>query len=254
MIFFPLPVHGLVELLGDVEAVHDRLGVGQQPPAGVVERLGHVRPVRLHLPPLSLGQLLQALPARRLVPPLGHGQHLRPLRVRQVGQDGDEEFVPLLQAQLVDAHVGDDPPGIDLLGLGVGQLVADDQPDRLGGEAQPAGHLLLGAADEQSQHLLLEAVGVARVPAFEGRQQVLAVVAVRAAVEGRRVDPEAGLAPDVQVPDDLGGVLDLDAGVFLPTAVVTAAAVRPGPGDLEAVAVAVAFVGGDGQPGDRRRW
>src|SRR5690348_15370461 len=84
VIFPPLPVHGLVELLGDVEAVHHRLGVGQQPPAGGVERRGHVGPVRLHLLPLGLGQLLQAPPARRLVPPLGHGQDLRPLGVRQV--------------------------------------------------------------------------------------------------------------------------------------------------------------------------
>src|SRR5262245_26374741 len=46
VIFFPLAVDGLVELLGDVEAVHDRLGLGQQVPAGAVEGLGHVRPVR----------------------------------------------------------------------------------------------------------------------------------------------------------------------------------------------------------------
>src|SRR5262249_44594719 len=237
VIFPPLPVHGLIELLCDVEAVHNSFGVGQQPPAGGVERRGHVGPVRPHLPPLGLGQLLQAPPTRRLVPPLGHGQDLRPLRVRQVGQDGDEELVPLLQAQLVDADVGDDPLGVRLLGPGVGQLVADDQPDRLRRDAQPPGDFLLVAADEQPQDLLLEAVGVAGVPPLEGRQQVLAVVAVGAAVEGGLVGPEAGLAPDVQVPDDLSGVLDLDVGIFLSTAAVAAAAVRPGPGDLEAVAV-----------------
>jgi hypothetical protein len=52
VIFPPLPVHGLVELLGDVEPVHHRLGVRQQIPAGGVERRGHVRPVRPHLPSL----------------------------------------------------------------------------------------------------------------------------------------------------------------------------------------------------------
>ena len=93
--------------------------------------------------------------------------------------------------------------GIDLLGLGVGQLVADDQADRLGGDAQPAGDFLLVAADQQPQHLLLEAVGVAGVLALEGRDQVLAVVAPGAAVEGGLVDPEAGLAPEVQVADHL---------------------------------------------------
>src|SRR6516164_6086787 len=54
VIFFPLPVHGLVELLGDVEAVHHAAGVRQLVPAGVVERLAHVGPVGLHLPPLRL--------------------------------------------------------------------------------------------------------------------------------------------------------------------------------------------------------
>src|SRR6266852_3060867 len=44
VIFFPLAVHRLVEQLGDVEPVHHRLGVGQQPPAGVVEGQGHVGP------------------------------------------------------------------------------------------------------------------------------------------------------------------------------------------------------------------
>src|SRR3954449_1464008 len=51
VIFPPLPVHGLVELPGHVEAVHHRTGVGQQAPAGGVERRGHVGPVRPHLPP-----------------------------------------------------------------------------------------------------------------------------------------------------------------------------------------------------------
>src|SRR6266851_6441192 len=81
VIFFPLAVNGLVELLGDVEAVHHRLGVGQQPAAGVVERLGHVRPVGLHLPPLLRAQFFQALAGRGLVPPFGHGQDGRVRRV-----------------------------------------------------------------------------------------------------------------------------------------------------------------------------
>src|ERR1700758_1332304 len=46
VIFFPLAVDGLVELLGHVEAVHHRLGMGQQLQAGVVERHRHVGPVR----------------------------------------------------------------------------------------------------------------------------------------------------------------------------------------------------------------
>ncbi len=93
-------------------------------------------------------QFFQAFSGRCLVAALGHRQHRGPLRVGQVGQDRDEQLVPLLQAQLVDAHVLDDPAGIDLLGLGVGQLVTDDQADHLGGDAQPPSHLLLVATDE----------------------------------------------------------------------------------------------------------
>jgi len=98
VIFFPLPVHGLVELLGDVEAVHHAAGVRQLVPAGVVERLAHVGPVGLHLPPLRLRQLRQAGRGRGLVPAVGHGEHFGPVGVGQVGQDGDVELVPLLQA------------------------------------------------------------------------------------------------------------------------------------------------------------
>ena len=79
MIFFPLAVDGLVELLGDVEAVHHRLGVREQLAAGGVERRAHVGPVRLHPLPLLLRQLPQALLGRRLVAAVGHGQHLGPL-------------------------------------------------------------------------------------------------------------------------------------------------------------------------------
>jgi hypothetical protein len=57
---------------------------------------------------------------------------------------------------------------------------------------------------------------------------------VVAAVEGGFVDPEAGLAPDVEVADDTGVAVRLKAD-----------AVGPGPGDLEAGAVALAGGYGD---------
>src|SRR5947209_18841415 len=60
VIFFSLAVDGLIELLGDVEAVHHRLGVGQQPLAGVVEGLRHVRTVGLYLPALLRAHFFQA--------------------------------------------------------------------------------------------------------------------------------------------------------------------------------------------------
>jgi hypothetical protein len=159
--------------------------------------------------------------------------------------------VPLLEAQFVDAHVRDDPPGIDLAGPGVDQLVPDDQPHRLRGHAEPTGDLLLGAADQRPQEVLLEAAGIADIPPLEGRDEVLTVAAVGAAVEGRLIDPEAGLAPEVQIPDHLGATLALDPGVALVAAAVTVAALRPRPSDLEAVAVAVAVVGGDGNSGGK---
>jgi hypothetical protein len=246
VIFFPPAVDGLVEQLGDVEPVHHRRRSWQQRLTGVVERLGHVRPVRPHPAALTFAEFFQAFPGGGFVAALGHGQHLGVLRVGQVGQDGDEPLVPLLQAQLVDAHVGDDPRRIDRLGAGVGELVADDQLDHLGGDAEPAGHLGDVAADQERQHMLLEAEGVAGVLALERRDEGLAAVTVRAAVEGGLVDPEAGLAPDVEVADDLHAVLGLQLGGVLLAAAVAADAAGQGPGHFEAVALAVALVRDEG--------
>jgi hypothetical protein len=39
----------------------------------------------------------------------------------------------------------------NLFGLGVGQLVADDEGDRLGRDTQASGNLLLVATDQQPQ-------------------------------------------------------------------------------------------------------
>jgi hypothetical protein len=248
VIFPPLPVHGLVEELGDMEPVHHRLRIRQQLPAGGVERRAHIGPVRLHLPPLPLRKLFQAFPGRGLIAALGHGQHLRAVRVRQVGQDGDVQPVPLLQAQLVDPDVRNDPFGGDLLVLGVRQLVADDQGDGLRRDAEPARHVCLGAADQRPQDVLLEPVGVADVPPLERRDEVLPVVAERAAVEGRLVDPEAGLAPHVQIPDDLHRAFVFHPGRLVPAAAGTPVAGGERPGDLEGVAVAVAVIAGDRHP------
>jgi hypothetical protein len=93
VIFFSLRVDGLVEQLGDVEAIDHRLGLRQQRPAGIVECLRHVRPVGLHLLPLHFGQLFQAFPGRCLVAPVRHGQHRGLFRVGQVRQDRGIELV-----------------------------------------------------------------------------------------------------------------------------------------------------------------
>jgi hypothetical protein len=65
VIFPPLAVHGLVEPLGDMEPVHDGSSIGQQTATSLVERLAHIRPVGLHLPPLLFRQLLQTLASWR---------------------------------------------------------------------------------------------------------------------------------------------------------------------------------------------
>jgi hypothetical protein len=70
-------------------------------------------------------------------------------------------------------------------------------------------------------------------------------MAVRTAVEDRLVDPEAGLAPEVQIPDDLHGLLHFELGLLFATTVVTVAADWPGPGNFKAVAVPVALVSRD---------
>jgi hypothetical protein len=149
VIFFPLTVDGLVEVLGDVEAVYHRLGLGQPFPAGIVKCLRHVRPVGLHPLPLRRGHLFQALAGCGLVTPRCDRQHLRPPGVGQVSQDRSVQLVPLLQAQLVDAYVGDHALRIDPFGPGVGQLVLDDQADHLCGDAQASAHFLFGAANQQ---------------------------------------------------------------------------------------------------------
>jgi hypothetical protein len=102
--------------------------------------------------------------------------------------------------------------------------VADNEADGFGRNAQPPGHFFLVAADEQAQDLLLEAVGVAGVLALEGWDDILAVVTPRAAVEGRLISPEAGLAADVQVADDLYPVAELEVGLVLPPTAVAATA------------------------------
>jgi hypothetical protein len=151
--------------------------------------------------------------------------------------------VSLLQAQFVQADVGDHPLGIDPAPLG--QLILDNPFDRLGRDPQAAGDVLGRTADQGPQHELLEAEGVGRVLALEGGDEVLTVVAASTAVEGGLVDPEAGLAPDVEVADGLGGCLVLDVGAILMAAPIAAAASGQGPADLEAVSILVAFIPGD---------
>jgi hypothetical protein len=108
------------------------------------------------------------------------------------------ELVPLLQADLVHAHVDNDTPRVD--GLGALQLVFHDAAHRLRRDAQPPRDVLLGAADQQLHDVLLESVGVAGVLTLERRDQVLTMIAASTAVKDPFIDPEARLAAHVEVP------------------------------------------------------
>ena len=64
------------------------------------------------------------------------------------------------------------------------------------------------------------------------------------------VDPETGLLPEVEVPNRLGGRLELDAGDVVMTTFLTAATCGQEPPHLQAMAVLIPLVTGDLHP----RW
>ena len=74
---------------------------------------------------------------------------------------------------------------------------------------------------------------------------MLPVIAPGTAVEGGLIDPEAGLAPDIEVADRLGDRLELDVGAILMPAAFAAATLGQGPADLKAVALLMALIRGD---------
>src|SRR3954451_22241805 len=65
------------------------------------------------------------------------------------------------------------------------------------------------------------------------------------AMEGGLVDPEAGLPPDVEVADGLGGRLELDVSVILLPAASAATVFGQRPADLEAMSVLMAVIRGN---------
>jgi hypothetical protein len=152
-----------------MEAIDHRLTVGQKFATRLQVRGPHVGMVEAHRLALLGRQPLQTRLARRLVPPLGDGEDLRARGVGQIGQDRGIAFVALPQADLIHPQPFDLPLGIDLLGLGVVDPVLHDAFDGLGRDPQPLGHILGRAADQADQHVLLEAIAVFHVAAFEGR-------------------------------------------------------------------------------------
>src|SRR5262249_54998622 len=91
-------------------------------------------------------------------------------------------------------------------------------------------------------------VGVRDVFTLEGWDEMLATAAARAVVQRRLVDPEARLAPQVQVTDGVEGGLVLDPSGSVVATALAAAVLRQGPVDVEGMAVAVPFVFPENDP------
>ena len=191
---------------------------------------------------MLLGKFLQTGFGREAVPTGGNRQNLRLLGVAQVGQDGRIQLVPLLEADLVQAKADDEPLRVHFFGSLVGDLVGHNEGDGLCGNPQTLSDLFFRAADEASQNVSLEAIGVGHVLALEGRQQVLASAAVGTMMPRRLIDPETRLTPEIEVPHRVERFLGLQAQRLVVPATVAAAVVRQGPGDMESMAVAVPLI------------
>lgn len=124
------------------------------------------------------------------------------LRITQIRQDGYVQLVALLQTDFIHANVCDHAFRIDRQGLVVGQLVLDDETHGFRGDAKSPRHLGLVGADEHLQHPFLKAKGVCRLFAFERRQQVVAMMAFRAAMENGLVTEKRGLAENIEIADN----------------------------------------------------
>jgi len=233
-----------------MEPIDRRLGVLQERPTCLVVGCPHVHTITKHLLTLCRREQVQASLGRFLVAARHHRQHLGILRIGQVGHDGHVQLVTLFQTDFIHADIRDHALRIDRHGLAVGQLVLDDETHRLRGNAQSPRHFGFVGADEHPQYLLLEAIGVTGVLAFERRQQVLAMMAFGAAMENGLIAEERGLPENIEIANDahfanveIGfGACRLDG-----LATWTAARFGQGPRDFDAVSFGEAMIAGDGE-------
>src|SRR6516225_11190591 len=98
-----------------MEAVNHRLAVGELDLASRQVSGAHVRPMDAYLAALLFGKAVQAFLRRRLILAGMHRQYPWPARFGQVGEDGGIQLVPLLQADFIEAYVGDLQARIDVL-------------------------------------------------------------------------------------------------------------------------------------------
>ena len=155
----------------------------------------------------------------------------------------------LLQTDFVHADIRDHTLRIDRHGLAVGQLVLDDETHRLRGDAESPCHFGFVGANEHPQYLLLEAIGVTGVFAFERRQEIVAMMAFGTAMENGLKAEERGLPENIEIADDAHFALveiGFQACRFDGFASRTAARFGHGPRDFDAVRIGETMIAGDG--------
>jgi hypothetical protein len=192
---------------------------------------------------------MQACLGRFLVAARHHCQHARMLRIAQVGHDGHVQLVALLQADLVHADIRDDTLRIDHHRLTVGQLILHDETDRVRGDAQTPGHFRFVGADQHLQKVLLEAIRVTCVFALEGRQEIMAMMTLGAAMKDRLIAEEGGLAENIEIADNAHFAnieIGFQSGRLDGFATRAATRFGPEPRNFDAMSLGQAVIPGDG--------
>ena len=232
-----------------MEPIDHRLGVFQQRPTGLVVGGPHVHTITQHLVTLLGREQHQARRGCFLVAARQHRQHFGMLWITQIGHDGHVQLVAFLQADLVHADIRDDTLRIDRQCLVIGQLVLHDETHCFGRDAQTPGHFRFVGTDEQAQHQIFEAIGVAGLFAFERRQEIVAMMAFRAAMESGLVAEESRLAEHIEIAHDTH-FANVEIGFwtrrFDGLAAWTATRGRQGPRNFDAVRLGQAMIAGDG--------
>ena len=232
-----------------MKPIDRRLGVLQQRPTCLVVGCPHVHTITKHLRTLLGCEQIQASRGRFLVAARHHRQHFGILRITQIGHDGHVQLVAFLQADLVHADIRNHAFRIDRRGLAVGQLILHDETHRLRGDAQTPGHLSFVGADEHPQHVFFEAIRVTGVFAFERRQEIMAMMALGAALKDGLIAEERGLPKDIEIADDAHFAnieIGFEAGRLDGFATWTATASGPRPRDFNAMSIGQAVIPGDG--------
>ena len=104
-----------------------------------------------------------------------------------------------LQADLVHADICNHALRIDGQRLAVGQLVLHDETHRVRGDAQTPSHFGFVGADEHPQHVFFKAIGVTGFFAFERRQKIMTMMAMRAAMKNGLIAEKSRLPENIEI-------------------------------------------------------